>query len=262
METRWSRVDPDLVRAPRAQLRVHQAVTTETLLQADDSMRTLAVGSTLTRRSPLVVHLDRLSLMLAVVDPIALRPAPGSASRLALAQHGMQGQQRVALLGDHGRPEVSRSSRWTSSRNFACGRAAQLLDHAKRHAAAAVDRHAGGLVDHQHGVVLVDHRKLGGRHGQARRDRAASGAECGRCRPRPPGSRPGYGPCLPAPRRRGSPYRCASWARLCTAAAGNCPGVGRHVRRRPRPSGRRGLCRGGSFFAHCGKRHIIGTARG
>lgn len=29
-------------------------------------------------------------------------------------------------------------------------------------------RHAGGLVDHQHGVILVDHRELGGRHGLGR----------------------------------------------------------------------------------------------
>ena len=81
----------------------------------------------------------------------------------------MQGQQRVALLGDHeqaGRFAIQPVDQFQELRLRPGG--AQLLDHAERHAAAAVHRHAGGLVDHQHGVILVDHRELGGRHGLGR----------------------------------------------------------------------------------------------
>jgi hypothetical protein len=65
-------------------------------------------------------------------------------------------------------PEVSRSSRCTSSRNFACGRA-QLLDHAERDTAAAMHRDAARLVDDDQMVILEQDRKLGGR--RVRRNR-------------------------------------------------------------------------------------------
>jgi hypothetical protein len=43
-------------------------------------------------------------------------------------------------------------------------RLAQLFDHAKGHAAAAMHGHAGRLVDHQQGIVFVYHRKAARRH--------------------------------------------------------------------------------------------------
>ena len=70
-----------------------------------------------------------------------LRPRPRAAARAARSA-------RCASWPTSSTPEVSRSSRWTSSRNLRLRPlGAQLLDHAEADAAAAVHRHAGGLVD-------------------------------------------------------------------------------------------------------------------
>jgi hypothetical protein len=81
---------------------------------------------------------------------------------LAVAQHAMQLDQRAAFLGDDQQPRgvpVEPVGELQDLGLRAAG--AQSLDHAEAHAAAAVHRHAGGLVDHQHGGVFVGDRKFG-----------------------------------------------------------------------------------------------------
>ena len=72
-------------------------------------------------------------------------------------------------------PEVSLSSRCTSSRNARLGpRPAQLLDDAEADAAAAVHRDAGRLVDREQVLVLVHDRELARRRGRRCRRRSAT----------------------------------------------------------------------------------------
>ena len=88
---------------------------------------------------------------------------PGARERRSFCSATSAGR----VLATSSRPEVSLSSRWTSSRNCARPRAPHLLDHAEALAAAAVDRDAGRLVDAEQRVVLVDDGELARRRFRA-----------------------------------------------------------------------------------------------
>ena len=76
----------------------------------------------------------------------------------------------LRFLAISSRPEVSLSSRCTSSRNVRLRPGpAQLLDDAEADAAAAVHRHAGRLVDREQVLVLEDDRELARRRRRRRR---------------------------------------------------------------------------------------------
>ncbi|MNX54084.1 hypothetical protein D3C86_847970 [compost metagenome] len=261
-------VHTDLVGAPRAQLGVHQAVAAKPLLERDDRVR----------RLPVRVHLDAALAglgsplrqaqldVLAVIDPIALDQRQVMLVALALAQHRMQREQRAALLGDHEQPGSFTVQPVHQLQELGLGPGgAQLLDHAERHAAAAMDRHAGGLVHHQHGVVLEHDREFRARHrpglarvGQAQGRDADDVAFHDAVVDRDTSL---VYPHLAATNglvdmRFGDAF--AQPHQVVIEALAGMVGIDLH--HSDGGGGFRGGYGGGSFFAHCGKRHIIGTA--
>ena len=134
----------------------------------------------------------------------------------------------LRFLATMSRPEVSRSRRWTSSRNFASGRWAQLLDDAEAHPLPPCTASPAGLSSTSSGVVLEDdveglahrHRRRRPLLGQADRRDAQSSPSCGgRSGPR--------ACCSRAPRHCAGCGRCGSSARLADAHR-KCRSADRH----------------------------------
>ncbi len=258
----------DLVRAPGAQLGVDQTVTAKTLLERDDGVR----------RLPVRVHLDAALAglrgpfgqgqldVLAIVHPVALDQRVVMLVAPALAQHGVQGQQRAALLGDHQQPGRLAVQPVHQFQELCVGTGrAQLLDYAERHAAAPVDRHAGGLVHHQHRIVFKHDGEFGRGHGPGL---AGVGQAQGRNADHIALLHPVIdldaslvdahfaAPDGLVDMRLGHPL-AQPHEEVVQALAGV---LGAHFDHADGGGCFRGGYRGGSFFAHCGKRHIIGTA--
>ena len=105
-------------------------------------------SSTLTRRSP-----DAVTYLSASAGrPVGLAPAPWNQHEIPLVHAAgahllVQAVSALRFLASSSTPEVSRSSRCTSSRKRSSGRSsAQLLDYAAADAAAAVRRTPAGLL--------------------------------------------------------------------------------------------------------------------
>ncbi len=78
----------------------------------------------------------------------------------AVANQGMQRGQRAAIARHQQTAAGVAVEAVNELESLARPRRAQGLDHAKTHAAAAVDRDSGRLVDHQQMLVLKDDRPL------------------------------------------------------------------------------------------------------
>ena len=170
----------------------------------------------------LVQRLAQLRRLFVAPAPLTTR---GRASRpRPRAACGAARPARCASCTGCSSPEVSRSSRCASSRNLRLRpRRAQRLDHPEADAAAAVHRHAGGLVDHE------DRPRPRTRPGDRCRARGRR-ASCPTCGPAEPGSgrrpaagnRASPGRCSPAPRRCGARGRRGFSARPSARATGSC----------------------------------------
>ena len=117
---------------------------------------------TATRRSPGRgdILVQRLAQLEAVLRQRALDHARGRPSATSpFAQHAVQLDQRAALLARISRPGgVAVQPVGELEELRLRPRRAQRLDDPEAHPAAAVDRDAGRLVDHQERVVFVDDR--------------------------------------------------------------------------------------------------------
>ena len=175
--------------------------------QRDRALAIRVVGATArTRRSPAA----------SLVTCAAPRRSPSVRRPAADDERGVG----LAGLAARGTGPGARSARCASWPAAACprsrGRAgarargsapraapAQLLDDAEADARAAMDRHAGRLVDREQVLVLEQDREFARRRGLGgvvdRRPRARAAGAPGR--PRRGACRPRRGPCSPAPRR-------------------------------------------------------------
>ena len=157
----------DLVRAPGLDGDVQQRCVPEGLHHLHQRDRSPAVGMVVRHRAdvPLAVRTDRL--VQRDIDHLETRrPGPPhqrgvDLARLTLAELVLQRRERRALLGqqqDARRLLVQPVHQLQEARLRA--RPAQLLDDAKAHAAAAMHRDTGRLVDGQQVLVLEQDGEL------------------------------------------------------------------------------------------------------
>jgi hypothetical protein len=159
-------VDADLVGPARLQLRLEQAHSRPARQQPEDRVRRLAL---LRVHSNATLAIRRQVLVQGQPDVLRrVHPAPADQHQVTLvgtgamlAEHVVQRCQRQPLLADQqdaGRLAIEAVCQFEKLRLRPLP--AQGLDDAEADPAAAMHRDTVRLVDHKHGIVLVDHRQF------------------------------------------------------------------------------------------------------
>ena len=160
-------VNADLMRAAGLQLRLDPRVLRPAFDQIEHRMRRQTVflhahAALAVRGHVLVQRLLHRTAAAPVARPVAVHDRVVALVDVVLANLLVQVDERGALLGEHQHAGGLAVQPMHQFQEFRVRpRVAQLLDHAERHAAAAVHGDAGRFVDDDQVVVFENDREFG-----------------------------------------------------------------------------------------------------